>query len=82
MELSYIFLKKPFLIFREKYIENPGIFRARIVFRTLVYSVHCQASTMERFVKLATYCTFKPKLKKIKKIHLEKLSYISANGTF
>ena len=54
MELSYIFLKKPFLIFREKYIENPDIFRARIVFRTLVYSVHCQASTMERFVKLAT----------------------------
>ena len=37
-ELSYIFLKKFFfLIFRERYIQNPGIFRTRSIFRTLVY---------------------------------------------
>ena len=32
---------------------------------------------------LLTYLlTFKPKLKKLKKIHPEKVSYISGNGTF
>ena len=60
MGLSYIFLKKVFLIFRERYIDDPGIFRIRSIFRTLVcsepevYSEHCQTSTMESFAKIAT----------------------------
>ena len=29
-----------------------------------------------------TWCTFKPKLKKIKSVHPEKISYISGNETF
>ena len=55
-----IFRKRNFLIFWEKYIQNPEMFRTRSIFRTLVYSKseayseHCQTSTMERFVKVAT----------------------------
>ena len=58
-ELSYIFFKKVFLIFRETYIQIPGIFRTKSIFSTLVYSEpepyseHCQTSTMERFTKTA-----------------------------
>ena len=47
-ELSCIFLKKVFLIFRERYIQNPGLFR------TLVYSKHCDTPTLECFAKIAT----------------------------
>ena len=49
------FEKQNFLIFREMYIHNPGIFRTRGIFRTLVYSEpeayseHCRTSTIERF---------------------------------
>ena len=41
------------------YIQNPGIFRTRSIFRKLVYSEpeayseHCQTFRMERFVKVA-----------------------------
>ena len=44
-------------MFREKYIQNPDIFRTRSIFRILVYleteaySEHCQTSAMERFAK-------------------------------
>ena len=34
-ELSYIFLKQVFLIFRERYIQNPSVFRTSGIFRTL-----------------------------------------------
>ena len=37
MEISYIFLRKVFLIFRERYIEHPAIFISRTIFRTLAY---------------------------------------------
>ena len=37
MELSYIFLRKVFLILCERYIEHPGIFISRTIFRTLAY---------------------------------------------
>ena len=37
MELSYIFLRKVFLIFRERYIEHSAIFISRTIFRTLAY---------------------------------------------
>ena len=55
------FLKKSFSNFQETeltytpgkvYSENCHI-RTRRIFRTLVYSEHCQTSTMERFVKIA-----------------------------
>ena len=36
--LSYIFFKKVFLIFREKFIQNPSMFITRSIFKTLVYS--------------------------------------------
>ena len=64
-ELSYIFLRKVFPIFREMHIQNPGIFKTRSIFGTLVYSEpetyseHCQISTMERFAKIATQLTFR-----------------------
>ena len=51
-ELSYVFFKKIFAIFWERYIQNPVIFR--ILPNTMI----------ERFAKIATWCTFQPKLKK------------------
>ena len=36
-ELCHIFFRKVFLLFQEKYIQNPVIFRTRSIFRTLVY---------------------------------------------
>ena len=47
----YFFLKN-FPIFRERHIQNPGIFK------TLVYSEHCLTSITEHLVKIATYHTF------------------------
>ena len=47
----YFFLKN-FRIFRERDIQNPGIFK------TLVYSEHCLTSMTEYLVKIATYHTF------------------------
>ena len=62
----YFFLKNPALKkFRESYIQNPGIFRTRSIYRTLVYSEpeayseHCQTSTMERFTKISYLVHFK-----------------------
>ena len=34
------------------YIQNPGIFRIRGIFKTLVYSEPCQTFTMERFAEI------------------------------
>ena len=34
---SYIFLKKVFLVFQERYIQTSGTFRTRSIFRTLEY---------------------------------------------
>ena len=51
------FRKRNFLIFRERYIQNPSIFRTRSIFRTLVYlepetySEQRQSSAMECFAK-------------------------------
>ena len=53
----FIFQETKLLIFREKYIQNPSIFRTRSIFRTLTYSEPeaylelCQTSTVERFAK-------------------------------
>ena len=53
------------LVFRERYIQNPAIFRTRGIFRTLVYlksetsSEHCETSTMERFAKINYLLSFK-----------------------
>ena len=52
-------MKRNFLIFWERYIQDPGILRTRSIFRNLVYpepkecSEHCQISTMERFPVVA-----------------------------
>ena len=40
------FPKRNFFIFWQKYIQNPSIFRTRSIFRTLVYSEHCQTTTI------------------------------------
>ena len=56
-EVSYIFFKKVFLVFLERYIQNTDIFRIRSTFRTLVYSEpetyseHCQTSMMVSFAR-------------------------------
>ena len=34
------------------------------MFRIVLYSEHCEASIMERFATIATWCTFKLRLKK------------------
>ena len=71
MEYSHIFFKKVFPIFRERYIQNPSIFRTRSILRNLVYSEptvyseHCQTSLMERFAKVGHF--LRPSSKKIKK---------------
>ena len=39
-------------------------------------------NVMEVVIYRATWTTFKPKPKKIKNIHPQKISYISGNGTF
>ena len=63
-----IFSKRNFLVFRERYIQNPAIFRTRSIFRNLVcskpetYSEHCQTSTIEHFAKIATWRTFQAML--------------------
>ena len=47
--------KRNFLIFRERYIQNPNMFRTTSISRTLVYSElethskHCKISTMNPF---------------------------------
>ena len=44
----------------KRYIQNPGLFRPRSIFRILVYlepeayPEHCHTSTIERFAKIAT----------------------------
>ena len=56
-DMFRIVILRNFLVFRERYIQNPAIFRTRGIFRTLVYlksetsSEHCETSTMERFAK-------------------------------
>ena len=46
-----------FLMFRERYIQKPSIFRTRSIFRIIAYLKlktylkHCQTSKMERFAK-------------------------------
>ena len=52
-------------MFRERYIQNPDIFRMRSIFRTLVYlepetcSEHLQTSTIEQFAKIIQILSFK-----------------------
>ena len=64
-ELSCFFLKKKFFLYFGK-----GIFRTLPYLEVKAYlepevnSEHCQTSTMERFVKIATWRTFKPNLEK------------------
>ena len=59
--LSYIFFKKVFLIFREKFIQNPSMFITRSIFRTLVYldpgvySEYCQTSFFYMFLIIHIY---------------------------
>ena len=53
------FRKRNFLLFWERYIQNPRIFRTRSIFRTLTYlkprtySEHRQTARMEFFSKTA-----------------------------
>ena len=58
-----------FLTFQERYIRNPSItepsyISGKVYSEPEAYSKYCQTSTMERFEKIATWCTFKPKLEK------------------
>ena len=53
-KVSYIYLRKVFLIFRERYMLSPGIFRTLVYSETDTYSEHCQTSMMKRFAKIAT----------------------------
>ena len=47
MELSYVFLKEVFLIFRERYIQKPSIFSIVAYSEPGAYLEYCQTSTME-----------------------------------
>ena len=59
-KVSYIFSKKAFLIFgkqnflifEETYIQNPGIFRNRSIFRTLVYSERREIQNIIKHLQL------------------------------
>ena len=73
MELSYIFFKIFFVIFRK------GIFRTQACLEPKAYPEHCQTSAMDSFAKIATYRTFKPKLNKTVE---KRLSYIFSNKAF
>ena len=89
---SYIFSKKAFLIsrkrnfliFQERYIQNPIIFRTRSIFRTLAYSEpkayleHCKPSTMESFTR-SSYLTNFPRSPQ-KPCYVLGKYYISRNG--
>ena len=53
-------------MFRERYIQNPDIFRMRSIFRTFLeyvepetYSEHLQTSTIEQFAKIIQILSFK-----------------------
>ena len=82
-ELSYIFLKKVFLIFRERSIQNPDIFRTKSILTTLLYSEpeayskYCQKSTMERFAKIATVALFKRKLDISASLYFRKWNFLA-----
>ena len=58
--LILYFSKRNCLAYWKRYIQNPGIFRTKSIFRTFVYlepkayPEHCQTSTIERFAKIAT----------------------------
>ena len=76
-ELSYIFLKTVFLVFRERFSQNLGIFRTRSIFRTrgtfrtllnIYYKTFCKNSYLAHF------------LNPLKKVLI--FSYISESGTF
>ena len=67
----YIFRKRNVLIFWERYVQNPSIFRTRSIFRTLVYSEH-EAYSEHR----QTFCKNDPSSKNKKNTHREKISYI------
>ena len=55
------FPKRNFFIFRQKYIQNPSIFRTRSIFRTLVYlepktySEHCQKIALSYISRNGTF---------------------------
>ena len=55
------FPKRTFFIFRQKYIQNPSIFRTRSIFRTLVYlepkiySEHCQKIALSYISRNGTF---------------------------
>ena len=70
------FRKRNFLIFRERYIQNPSIFRTR------AYSEHCQTSTMECFVKVATCRTFQPRPSKFFVLYFGKLKFFLRKWNF
>ena len=75
---SLYFRKRNFLIFRERYIQNPYISSTTSIFGTLVhskpetYSKHCQTSKMK---------SFRFNIKKFL-IFQETILYISGNGIF
>ena len=52
------FRKRNFLIFRERHIQNPDIFRTLVYLEPKAYSENYQTSTTERFAKIATWRTF------------------------
>ena len=92
------FRKRNFLIFQERYIQNPGItelfyiseryvqkpglYRTRSIFRTLLYS---EPETYSEHCQISTRERFVKTTKKNYLAHLKKVfifSYISGNGTF
>ena len=91
-EKSFPYIKgnktpKKFLKFQGTYIQNPGMFRIRDIFRTLsnIYDERsCKNSYLAQFLaltlktflhfKFLTFTNFSPR--KVKRIHSEKFSYI------
>lgn len=91
-EKSFSYIKgnktpKKFFKFQGTYIQNPGMFRIRDIFRTLsnIYDERsCKNSYLAQFLaltlktflyfKFLTFTNFSPR--KVKRIHSEKFSYI------
>ena len=59
------FRKRKFLVFQERYIQKPNIFRTLVYSKPKTYSKHLQTSTMDPFAKIATQRTFQPQSPKL-----------------
>ena len=76
---SLYFRKRIFLIFWERYIRNPSIFRTLVYSEPDAYLERCQTSMMQRFAKIDTFSIFEDFSKETARIRKEKWKEVLKN---